>query len=105
MSHRQHTRNAVAQQQDNIFANDKRIVIADADHALETFAARLAVTAYRVAVRHGASGRWIDLELDLWRVLADAVETWVQESLSEVEDRDGLRRCLDVRLLITGEEG
>jgi hypothetical protein len=80
MSHRQHTRNAVAHQQDNIFANDKRILIADADPALETFAARLAVTAYRVAVRHGAMGTWIDLELELWRALAATVETCVQES-------------------------
>jgi hypothetical protein len=45
------------------------------DARLENFAAELALTAYRVALRTRAKGTWLDLELDLWRALADAVKT------------------------------
>jgi len=38
------------------------------------FTATLAAAAYAVALRHGVSGSWIDLQLDLWRVLTEAVE-------------------------------
>ena len=31
--------------------------------------AELAAAAYRVALRHGTQGAFIDLELDLWRAL------------------------------------
>jgi hypothetical protein len=45
------------------------------DTRLENFAAELALTAYRVALRTRAKGTWLDLELDLWRALGDAVKT------------------------------
>ena len=48
----------------------------DRDAQLETFAAELAVAAYRVALRTRTQGTWLDLELDLWRALADTVKTW-----------------------------
>jgi hypothetical protein len=35
----------------------------------EEVVAELAATAYRVALRHGTQGVFIDLELDLWRAL------------------------------------
>jgi hypothetical protein len=35
---------------------------------------KLTDAAYAVALRHGVSGSWIDLQLDLWRVLTEAVE-------------------------------
>ena len=38
------------------------------------FVAKLTDAAYTVALQHGVSGSWIDLELDLWRVLTEAVE-------------------------------
>jgi hypothetical protein len=38
------------------------------------FTAKLTDAAYAVALRHGVSGSWIDLQLDLWRVLTEAVE-------------------------------
>lgn len=38
---------------------------ADAEHLL----AELAEAAYRVALRHGIKGPFIDVELDLWREL------------------------------------
>ncbi len=46
------------------------------DALLETFAAELTLAAYRVALRTGTQGSWLDLELDLWRTLADTVKTW-----------------------------
>ena len=46
------------------------------DALLETFAAELTRTAYRVALRSRTQGTWLDLELDLWRALADTVKTW-----------------------------
>ena len=41
--------------------------------SLASFTAKLTDAAYAVALRHGVSGSWIDLQLDLWRVLTDAV--------------------------------
>jgi hypothetical protein len=41
---------------------------------LESFAAELALAAYRVALRTRTEGTWLDLELDLWRVLAAKVQ-------------------------------
>jgi hypothetical protein len=38
------------------------------------FTAKLTDAAYSVALRHGVSGSWIDLQLDLWRVLTETVE-------------------------------
>ena len=49
------------------------------DALLETFAAELTLAAYRVALRTGTQGTWLDLELDLWRALADTVKTWGRE--------------------------
>ena len=46
------------------------------DALLETFAAELTLAAYRVALRTRTRGTWLDLELDLWRALADTVKTW-----------------------------
>src|ERR1700751_40221 len=37
-------------------------------------ASELTAVAYAVALRHGVSGWWIDLQLDLWTTLAEAVE-------------------------------
>ena len=51
----------------------------DRDALLETFAAELAVAAYRVALRTRTQGTWLDLELDIWRALADTVKTWGRE--------------------------
>jgi hypothetical protein len=47
---------------------------------LDNFAAELTRAAYGVALRHGTAGTWLDLELDLWRALADTVKQWGRES-------------------------
>jgi hypothetical protein len=49
------------------------------DALLETLAAELALAAYRVALRTRTSDTWLDLELDLWRALADTTRTWERE--------------------------
>jgi hypothetical protein len=46
------------------------------DALMETLAAELTLAAYRVALRTRTEGTWLDLELDLWRALADTARTW-----------------------------
>src|SRR5262249_21661195 len=46
------------------------------DAPLESFAAELTLAAYRVALRTRTGGTWLELQLDLWRAMADTVETW-----------------------------
>jgi hypothetical protein len=93
----------------------------DRDSLLENFAAELTLVAYRVALRHGTAGTWVDLELDLWRALADTVKTWGRESSAGSEAnfacdwagdqsgaelggiRDGLGHWRDAREPLSGE--
>ena len=49
------------------------------DALLEAFTADLARAAYGVALQTCARSTWLDLELDLWRTLADRVRTWERE--------------------------
>ena len=53
--------------------NDQHAAVAESNRALEVFAAELTAAAYCVALRHGAGDKWLDLELDLWRVLTKTV--------------------------------
>jgi hypothetical protein len=47
------------------------------NHAtLEDLTAELAEAAVPVAMRHGVGDRWLELELDLWRVLTATIERW-----------------------------
>ena len=48
----------------------------DRDTLPEGFAAELTLAAYRVALETRTRGNWLDLELDLWRALADTAKTW-----------------------------
>jgi hypothetical protein len=48
-----------------------------ADEALENFAAELTAAAYSVALRRGVGARWLDLELELWKALNEAVRGWL----------------------------
>jgi hypothetical protein len=63
------------------FTNDNARATADRDGLLETFAAELTCAAYQVAIRHGAPGTWLDLELDLWQALANTVKQWERKIL------------------------
>jgi hypothetical protein len=62
------------------FMNDNPRATDDRDALLDNFAAELTRAAYHVALRHGTAGTWLDLELDLWRALADTVKQWGRES-------------------------
>ncbi len=44
------------------------------DALLEAFAAELTHAAYLAALRTRTKGTWLDLELELWRALADTVK-------------------------------
>jgi hypothetical protein len=59
--------------------NDNRAAVAHANHALEVFAAELTAAVYPVALRHGVGDKWLDLELELWRVLTETVKKWERE--------------------------
>jgi len=48
----------------------------DWDTMLVAFAADLTNAAYGVALEHGMGGSWVDLELDLWKALAETVQKW-----------------------------
>jgi AcrR family transcriptional regulator len=45
---------------------------------LEAFAAEVTGAAYPIALRHAIGGSWLDLELGLWKALADTVEHWAR---------------------------
>ena len=49
------------------------------DMLLENFAAELTSAAYFVALRHGMAGSWINVELGLWKALAETVKKWARE--------------------------
>jgi hypothetical protein len=68
------------------------------DRILEALAAELTQAAYAVALRHKATGSWIDLELNLWRALEETVQEWVSREAGEVnhpEVRRDARRGAD----------
>jgi len=44
------------------------------DIQLENIAANLADAAYRVALQHGVGERWLELEVDLWGAMTEAIE-------------------------------
>jgi hypothetical protein len=44
------------------------------DQRLDILVAELTAAVYPVALRHGVAGKWLDLELDLWRALAATVK-------------------------------
>ena len=45
----------------------------DAGQVLTSFAADLTDAAYSVVLRHGIVGSWINLQLDVWKVLAASI--------------------------------
>ncbi len=59
--------------------NDHRAAIVESDGAIEVLAAELTAAAYPVALRHGVGDKWLDLELELWRVLTETVKKWERE--------------------------
>jgi hypothetical protein len=56
--------------------NDSERAAREWDRALERLAADVTSTAYAIALRHGAGGSWVDLELGLWKALAQTIREW-----------------------------
>jgi hypothetical protein len=54
--------------------NADEATVADQNTQLENFAAELTEVAYPIALRHGLGASWLDLELDLWKALAEMVK-------------------------------
>jgi hypothetical protein len=48
--------------------------------SIDDFVAELTQAAYPVALRHAGGEGWLDLELDLWRVMAQTVKKWEQRA-------------------------
>jgi hypothetical protein len=46
--------------------------------SLDKFVADLTEAAYPIALRYKGGERWLDLELDLWRVITQTVQKWEQ---------------------------
>jgi hypothetical protein len=61
--------------------------IVDDEEPFERLLAELTDTAYRLAVRQGIRGSFLDLELGLWQALRDVLER-------EVSAREELEYCL-----------
>jgi hypothetical protein len=88
--------------------NDNHHATRDRDTLLDNFAAELTRAAYSVALRHGTAGAWLDLELDLWRALADTVKQECsqaarQPTAARSESLDRLGHGRDARLSLSGE--
>jgi hypothetical protein len=61
------------------FMSDNHGASCNRDSLLENFAAELTSAAYCTALRHGMRGSWLDLQLGLWRVLAETVKKGTRE--------------------------
>jgi hypothetical protein len=61
--------------------NANETTVRRGDEALEDLAAELAEAAYPVALRHGVNAKWLDLVLDLWKVLNELVREWDRRGL------------------------
>ena len=44
----------------------------------DDFVAELTEAVYPIALRHNGGEKWLDLELDLWRAMAQTVQKWEQ---------------------------
>jgi hypothetical protein len=58
--------------------NGNRHTGCDRNIVQDDFVAELTRAAYAVALRNGRRRLWLDLELELWRVLTDLVQKWGQ---------------------------
>jgi len=58
--------------------------VGEQDPVLENLAADLTEVAYQVALRHGVGNQWLELQLDLWGALTEAI---LRGQKSEVRDQ------------------
>jgi hypothetical protein len=64
--------------------HDHRAAVTDADQSLAGLAAELTAAAYPIALRHSVGKKWLDLELELWRALTEAVKKLVGDSPADL---------------------
>jgi hypothetical protein len=74
--------------------NEQGMIFVDADQSLEALASELTAAAYPVALRHAAGDRWLDLQLELWRVLTETIKKWKAD---RPEPPGSLARCFPDR--------
>jgi len=77
---------------ESTFMHVKEANVGRLNTTLEDCAAQLTQIAYRVALRHGVEDSWLDLEIELWRALADGLEKWQQRfppGFTQPQSRDG----------------
>ena len=48
---------------------------------LSDFVADLTEAAYPIALRHKGGERWLDLEMDLWRMMDQTVNKWQKQAV------------------------
>ena len=53
---------------------DNHRATSNRDHQLENIAAELTSAVYPLVLRHGLKVSWLELQLSLWRVLAETVK-------------------------------
>jgi hypothetical protein len=61
------------------FMSDRLGAACDRDTEVENLAAELTTAIYPIALGHGMVGLWIQVELGLWRGLAETVKKWGRE--------------------------
>jgi hypothetical protein len=59
--------------------NDTHAAARDRDDRLEDFAAELTSAVYPLVLRRGPKDSWVQVQLTLWRALAETVEKWAWE--------------------------
>ena len=59
--------------------DSNKSAIGSRDTFLENLGAQLTEAAYPVMLRHGAIDNWLDLQLELWKVLKETVKKWDEE--------------------------
>ena len=67
----------------NLIGTKGRIMtreLANQRPSFDDFVADLTEAAYPIALRHKGGERWLDLELDLWRAMAQTVKKWEQHA-------------------------
>jgi hypothetical protein len=67
------TRNGAKCPTDRLFMKVESFAAGAKDPVLENVAADLTDVAYRVALRHGVGDQWLELQLDLWGALTEAL--------------------------------
>ena len=59
---------------DRPYTNVEPFAAGEQDSFLEKLVADLTDVAFRVALRHGVGDQWLELRLDLWGALTEALE-------------------------------